>query len=295
MNVIGYTLTEKRDSRIAFIDLAKCLCMFLVFMGHSGVQGLPRAIIYSFHVPLFILISGCFAHDDYSQFGILVKKNVKQLLIPYFFFYILTIPFGLVNIHIHGTPISPDYIWKPIVGMLWGVYHFIGENSYYTNGPLWFLLSLFWCRLIFYINKIHRYSLSGIIIGTLICLTIGSILIYLNINFWSLSQGLLLYPFFCIGYILNRRTDIISTIDKLQMSKSILLCFIFVIIVTIGNLYIGDIDYACNRTGNYFISSFIVSFAGCVMFLLLSKILNYRIIYKTRALQVIGGGVRSYI
>ena len=47
--------------RLDYLDIAKAITIFLVLMGHTGASTstfLYRRIIYTFHMPLFLLISG---------------------------------------------------------------------------------------------------------------------------------------------------------------------------------------------------------------------------------------------
>ena len=78
--------------RINYTDIAKGIGIILVIFGHTlrGVPGLVN-FIYSFHVPLFFVISGFFyspSKNDNTKLFIL--KKVKTLLIPFFSFYLLS-------------------------------------------------------------------------------------------------------------------------------------------------------------------------------------------------------------
>ena len=42
--------------------------------------------IYAFHMPLFFFLSGCVLSVD-KPYKEIIKKKVKQLLLPYVFFY----------------------------------------------------------------------------------------------------------------------------------------------------------------------------------------------------------------
>ena len=70
---------EKRDY---LFDNAKGLMIFAVVLGHVleyDLTGIARAlyiVIYSVHMPLFVLISGYFARFN-------AEKIVKKLIVPY--------------------------------------------------------------------------------------------------------------------------------------------------------------------------------------------------------------------
>ena len=54
-------LIVKNKRRIEYIDIAKGIAIILMIMGHVCSYGSwKRNIIYSFHMPLFIIVSGMF-------------------------------------------------------------------------------------------------------------------------------------------------------------------------------------------------------------------------------------------
>lgn len=65
-------------TRINYFDIAKGLAMFCVIAGHGGVSQV-NAFVFSFHMPLFFLISGYFFKPDRAK----VWRNTKKLLLAY--------------------------------------------------------------------------------------------------------------------------------------------------------------------------------------------------------------------
>ena len=50
----------KENSRIKWIDVARCFGIFAIFLGHYGAAaGNAYTWVFTHHVPLFFLISGC--------------------------------------------------------------------------------------------------------------------------------------------------------------------------------------------------------------------------------------------
>ena len=75
-----------------WVDIVKGIGIILVVMGHAGCPVLPHGIIYSFHMPLFFFLSGLFINRQCEKdFCTYVKKNFRSLLLPYFYFNILSI------------------------------------------------------------------------------------------------------------------------------------------------------------------------------------------------------------
>lgn len=117
-------------NRILWLDALKCFAMFLVIWGHVIQYGVTDYLendihigIYSFHMPLFMMISGFFAGNiaKYS-FGKFLKKKFIQLIFPCI---------------IYGFLCSYIYIYG---GSLLGKYFYC----------LWFLKSIFLCFVFYY-------------------------------------------------------------------------------------------------------------------------------------------------
>lgn len=96
---------ENKKERLTYLDVAKGIGILLVVIGH--VYAFNRQIVdrffviwlYSFHMPLFFIISGMLiAYKDEKDIWKFVKKRIKGILIPYVFFSIFSIiVFAIVN------------------------------------------------------------------------------------------------------------------------------------------------------------------------------------------------------
>lgn len=69
--------------RILYLDVVKCVAILLACIEHAynltlGKSSGVREIIYFFHMPLFMIVSGCFSINAYNQeFVSFVKKKAK--------------------------------------------------------------------------------------------------------------------------------------------------------------------------------------------------------------------------
>ena len=132
------------SSRVLFFDATKLLAISLVLYGHciqhlmsgSELENYGYLIIYSFHMPLFMMLSGYFSHSamslSASQF---IIKKARQLLLPYLTWGgVIILTRILIDEQISVSTIVRD--------------------------DLWFLKSLFLCMLLTYIamscNKRYR-------------------------------------------------------------------------------------------------------------------------------------------
>ena len=83
---------QSKSNRIAYIDAAKGIGILLMILGHTGMYGLPvvmHKMIYSFHMPMFFIISGfLFNTKKYENvaFSKFIKREFIKYIIPYFVF-----------------------------------------------------------------------------------------------------------------------------------------------------------------------------------------------------------------
>ena len=99
-----------------------------------------REYIYSFHMPLFFIISGFCMTPLLLQKEVNVKSEIikrsKRLLIPYLFYsYIAIIPKLIFSSYMY-IKFEPRIIWETLLG-----------NS--TSGTLWYLWNLFVINIFF--------------------------------------------------------------------------------------------------------------------------------------------------
>ena len=190
--------------RIAAFDIMKGIAILLVIVGHC--QLIPKWIphwIYSFHMPLFFLISGWF-YKGYSNTNDFLKKNYQRLLIPFLFTTLIMVIYNLVaTIRYSNWGIMkeqlvaiafPTGIYRP-----W-MWQFLTGPS--EIGPIWFLISLFWCRIItdFLIHK--RMPIWAIFLIAIAATLTDNYLI--NLPF-GILPGISAITFYLIGYIFSSR------------------------------------------------------------------------------------------
>jgi acyltransferase len=150
------------NNRVDWIDAAKGLGIILVVVGHTASPAsLLNRIIFSFHMPLFFVVSGyLFNFDRYDgHLRRLLQSRFKSLLYPYFasglVFFIIWLIFQCPN-PFTDTPASAvgDIFHNTVLTYLYG----IGQVNVYTPlsfivpvGPAWFIVTLFVTQIFFYI------------------------------------------------------------------------------------------------------------------------------------------------
>ena len=169
-------------SRTAYFDNAKAILIYFVVLGHLMSGYLNEnpyldtlyLVIYLFHMPAFILISGHFSRKIRSVEDF--KKLGKTLVLPYLIFQIL---YTLYYRDVFGDGVEFEFF----------------EPRY----ALWFLLSMVMWKIMLWIFSSHR---GMILVSILLSLLVGYIS---EVNEWlSLSRTFFFFPFFLMGYYINR-------------------------------------------------------------------------------------------
>lgn len=183
--------------RIEFIDLAKGICILLIIVGHSGVE-VDYPGLSAMRTPLYLTLSGLF-FKDYGGFINLLIRKTNKILIPFLFFYIASyLLFYLFNALFPGLIVSDAR----------GIFDVFTQIQYF-NGPLWFLLAIFWDNILF--GAIHLNIKSEWIraVAVLLIGVCGIILYNKNVLLpCCLDASFVCLPFFYFGYLL-KRSDIL--------------------------------------------------------------------------------------
>lgn len=260
------SINVKNSVRLDFIDLAKGFCILLVVLTHVETYfnfNYPGEIgLKIFRMPLYFFLSGLF-FKEYDGFVGFLKRKTNKLLIPFLFFFFtssvcLPILLNMVGVHIRNAELIG---WKTLFVL------FHPSQRVFPNGPIWFLLCLFILNILFYSCKIvslklHKNIQSLFLI--FISFTLGLIGHWLGRNhipllFYS-DIALSAMPFFCIGYIFRKYTNLLvpNRFDKYN-GLIIIFCAVYTFIFAQGVSYINNgychpfIMYSCGLTGTIMI------------------------------------------
>ncbi len=132
--------------RIKYIDSVKGFAIFCVLWGHS-IQYLRNGydffhnlifeFIYSFHIPLFFIVSGFFFSSSLKLSWVsFLQKKSTQLLLPCFVWSIVFMAFKLLNNIYYNDCIDWRVIYTIIIPFKW---------------PFWFLKELFISNFLIYV------------------------------------------------------------------------------------------------------------------------------------------------
>jgi len=155
--------TEKKSTRIEYIDIAKGIGILLVALAHADISLISpylHQFIYSFHMPLFFFLSGYFFNPE-TPFWMLLKKRFNTILKPYFI--------TIALIYIASLSFTNMRFMNAFGRILKSLY---GTGYYIDWVQLWFLPSLFVTSLFAYmfyrtvlIRIKNRYVRWAILLG----------------------------------------------------------------------------------------------------------------------------------
>lgn len=250
----------KRDTAI---DVTRGIALFFVVLGHLVVAGSKTFNwIFSFHMPIFFLLSGmCFNPQKYKSFTHFVKQKFRKRIVPYF---------GVIVFAVFICLRVPA--WRTELVTINSLY-LLRETFYYTQpesihiGQIWFLVALFFAEIIlFWLNKFFEKFKSNKylkIITYIILALIGSNILNI-INFvhitrlpFKIDTAITASVLMGIGYEINKK------VDKLKrqpiFSIIILLCIGFwagyknvsvnICNCTYGNTILYYISAICGSVG----------------------------------------------
>ena len=178
---------KKNRSRIKSFDLLKLFAIYLVIWGHcvmwflssESSENVVYRVVYSFHVSLFMMISGFFAVSSTKlvPMKFLIKK-FKQLIYPCFVWgFLYLIFFYLTSLNQKGF-------------FDFNIKHFLEDLYWFSD--FWFLKSCFICYCLLYAGSHMGLKTTYWIILTL-----------LFSQFISPFLFSFMYPCFILGYLIK--------------------------------------------------------------------------------------------
>ena len=182
--------------RNPIFDIMKGFGILLVIAGHMrGVNAYLYQFIFSFHMPLFFVLSGYFYKPKDIKNSL--SKDFKRLVHPYLFTCALIILYQLSNLIRNHDTVA---FLNSIVASFWGNGSTNHSSLYFADippiGAIWFLLALFWSKNIYNIIPKNNYLYAIVLI-----LSIAATLIdrYIANLPFSLLPGISALVFFAAG------------------------------------------------------------------------------------------------
>lgn len=144
-------MIEVSKKRLKFLDDAKGLGMMMIvwmhIWGNNTFEFAPPELLNSYitgiYVPLFFVLSGYLVRIERVNIENDIKKKVKSVLRPFLVVYLFSFISSFI-LFVMGIGTKHDFEWG-------NVFNPIFSKSFF-NGPLWFLLALFWAFVFFLYN-----------------------------------------------------------------------------------------------------------------------------------------------
>jgi len=148
--------------RLQHLDVLRAFALVAVLAGHVWYQGWPHRLIYSWHVPLFFLLSGLLWRP-----GRTAREELRHrwpvLVTPYISWWVLNLAVGLVYIAAHGG--GGIAAW--VVYSMWG-----GSAALRPFSAFWFFSAFVFALLT--LRVLQRYprwiSYAVAILAIALCL-----------------------------------------------------------------------------------------------------------------------------
>jgi fucose 4-O-acetylase-like acetyltransferase len=233
--------------RILWLDQLKAVGFYCVILGHMCMPASAIRWIYSFHMPLFFLVSGfTFNWSKTAQASArdYLPKLCGRLLLPYFWIELICLCFSYLNtVLMNGKEL---HLTKNLLGILVGN----GLILPYPTRPMYFALVLFLAQVLLWVLlKLAKGNKTIVFASTLmLCafsfLTMGKPMVW-QVNVVPVAMLLIL-----CGTLLRKLYDRLQT--PIETGNPVWLYLIGVVLFAAGfvlQYYNGRLSMAGNRYG----------------------------------------------
>lgn len=220
---------NNKPERILWIDIMKGMLIALMVLGHCGVPFVK--MIYTFHMPAFLFLSGYTANFAKYNFSTFIKNKAMSLLFPYILWNLTFILFYKL-LHYMGIYLFFDESWSISISNF-----FRNLSTTDLGGATWFLVVLFNSSVLYYflyhsLRKVKAESLTPYFAMLLGCFGhyLGDNGHYLRYMMDSSLYALLYYG---LGQLFAKKDAFSRIPEKPMMLISLISLIIF------GHLYPG--------------------------------------------------------
>ena len=270
------SIPSLEKQRIEYIDLAKAIGIIFVIVGHIvSSDTVAKNVIYSFHMPLFFILSGFLLtiREYYSKetWKMLIIKKARGLLLPY-------IIWGLIY---------SAFSFKHSVFILYGTRETLINAESLTS--LWFLPVMFLAFLLseLILQIAGKSEKPNLVIATGI---IGTAVIGFLIPHypkygdpWGIDIAFIATSFMLIGFFLRKGIKKLTN-KTAQLTVLITSLLLFIVLVRYSDSSVGYVLMANAVYGNAFV------FFGCALSGSIAVIMasNMMTRFRLKGFQTIG-------
>lgn len=241
-----------KNKRITWVDFCKGVTIILTIIGHSMIDERIMTLIYSFHMALFVILSGYTIKipNNKDMLFVRVKKDFILLIIPFFVCLFLD---SLFMIFFNTQTI--DYAINYFIHNIF-YYQLDSNANCYT---IWFLPALFFSKFIYYfLRLVFKKPLPLILFITLFGI------FFIKLPFY-ISKGMAMLVFLHIGYVIKNKIDFEDTKTTILIPSISLFVYLLMIFTkNIGQCSFNDNSYSPNCLFS-FINAIAASFFAILM------------------------------
>ena len=198
----------------------------------SAAAMIQMKLVYSFHMPLFFVLSGYLAKQKTQSYRLFLRGKFFSRLVPVFFFGLIALPFWMWRILDKESTVK-----EVLISIL-----SYASGRPYLNAVTWFIVCLFVVENIcFWIMpwlKSRRRTLLGILgfygLGSLIVwkIELVSNVTGVQLNFWYIHEALIATAFYLTGYFLRTYAGNLVPVASKRMALIWLLPSLLLLIAT---------------------------------------------------------------
>lgn len=270
------------SKRVKFIDITRGIAIICIIIGHLGIYNINK-IVFTFHVPIFFLITGYFISDKATVLDF-IKKKFRTLIVPYICTCLVMIVMGVLKAYIlDGTNAMKNAFLN------WGYASLYGAGDSYTEpfyimsiGAIWFLWATLWGSIFLRISLNLKQEVRIFYVAALF-----GIGYYSRSLFWfplSIQAGCCATLFMYIGYIYkNMRITLKSITDE---AKEFITVFAVVVWVSFIREFQSFWLVHCDVGRG--IADIFGCLCGCYIVFLVARFIEKYIIVLSKGLAFIG-------
>lgn len=252
----------KAQTRIEWLDVAKGLGVLLVVLGHLWYNcsfPIVNQIIYTFHMPMFFVLSGFVFKKGDSGFGSFVSSKSKRLLLPTLIFFVLGVGLLLLRSNESFTVILRNFF-------------FIDGICPY-NDPCWYFITLFQLVVVSYFLNLDKSSHRSKVFIMVVSFVLGLVIYEFEIFIpFGINRTIIAMVFFTLGSLLGQANREGKKIQKARL-KFLAFAGCFPLWLLCGIFLNKKISFYRMNLGNYFFF-IIASICGSILFIGLCKLLQ---------------------
>jgi fucose 4-O-acetylase-like acetyltransferase len=260
------------------IDILKGIGIILVLTAHA-LGGFVSQFAYTFHMPLFFIVTGLFISvftttegDGFTAWWKgRALKDFKRLINPALFTMAVILMVSSLSYVLNGT-----YLQNP-VSLIWNDAPYGKLNYVNMLGNLWFLFALFFAKQLFY--ALEHLTEKGLLAA--VCLVVGLAAVIIRQWFdlpFEVLSGACVLPFVWGGYYLKQHGGVETGLPRwFYLTIPFWITFIFW-----GKGRIGAM------APMYYVPYIVSACGGTLFFYHVSKVIAERTRYLSRCLAFLG-------